>query len=60
MATVKNWFNEFRRDRMLVFDEPCPGAPKMVIMEDKVTKIHDLILADCQLMVREILKQYAF
>jgi len=54
MATVKNWFNEFQRGRTSVFDEPRPGAPKTAITEDKVTKIHDLVLADRQLKVREL------
>jgi len=38
MATVKNWFNEFHRGYTLVFDEPCPGAPKMATTEDNITK----------------------
>ena len=54
MATVKNWFNEFQHGRMLVFDEPRPGAPETATTENKVTKIHDLVLADCRLKVREI------
>ena len=54
IATVKNWFNEFQCGRMLVFDEPHPGAPKMATTGDNVTKIHDLVLADRRLMVGEI------
>ncbi|XP_039302537.1 uncharacterized protein LOC120357081 [Solenopsis invicta] len=54
MATVKNWFNEFQRGRTSVFDEPRPGAPKMATTEDNVTKIHDLVLADRRLKMREI------
>ncbi|XP_035222076.1 uncharacterized protein LOC118194963 [Stegodyphus dumicola] len=54
MATVKNWFNEFQRGRTSVFDEPHPGAPKMATTEDNMTKVHDLVLADCRLKVRVI------
>ncbi|XP_044313292.1 uncharacterized protein LOC123037293 [Drosophila rhopaloa] len=54
MATVKNWFTEFQRGRTSVFDEPRPGAPKTSTTEDNVTKIHDLVLADCRLKIREI------
>jgi len=36
------------------FDEPSPGAPKTATTEDKVTKIHDLVLADRRLKIREI------
>ncbi|XP_070854781.1 protein GVQW3-like [Drosophila suzukii] len=56
MATVKNWFNEFQRDRTLVFDEPRPGALKTATTEDNVTKIHDLVLADHRLKIREIVE----
>jgi len=54
MATVKNWFNEFQRGRRSVFDEPRSGAPKTATTEDNVTKIHDLVLADRRLRIREI------
>ena len=54
MATVKNWFNEFQRGRTSVFDEPRPGASKTATTKDNVTKIHDLVLADRRLKVREI------
>ena len=54
LATVKNWFNEFQRGRTSVFDEPRPGAPNTATTEDNVTKIHDLVLADRRLKVREI------
>jgi len=46
IVTLKNCFNEFQRGRTSVFDEPLPGAPKTATTEDKVTKIHDLVLAD--------------
>jgi len=54
MATVKNWFNEFQRGRTSVFDEPRPGTPKTDTTEDNVTQIHDLVLADRRLKIREI------
>uniref|UniRef100_A0A6M2DNE2 Putative histone-lysine n-methyltransferase setmar-like protein n=1 Tax=Xenopsylla cheopis TaxID=163159 RepID=A0A6M2DNE2_XENCH len=54
MATVKNWYNAFKRGRTTVFDEPRPGAPKTATTEDNVTKIHELVLADSLLKVREI------
>ena len=38
MTTVKNYFNEFQLGRTSVFDEPRPGAPKMVTTEDNVKK----------------------
>ena len=54
MATVKNWLDEFQRGRTSFFDEPRSGAPKTATTEDNVTKIHDLVLADSRLEVREI------
>ena len=54
MATVKNWFNKFQRGRMSFSDEPRPGALKTATTEDNVTKIHDLVLADRRLNMREI------
>ena len=54
MATVENLFNEFQRGRMSVFDELSPGAPKTATTEDNVNKIHDIVLADRRLKVREI------
>lgn len=56
MATVKNWFNEFVRGRTSVFDEPRSGAPKTAATDENVKKIHDLVLADRRLKVREIAK----
>ena len=53
-ATVKNWFNEFRRGRTSVFDEPRPGAPKTAATDENVSKIHDLVLADRRIKVREL------
>jgi len=54
MATVKNYFNEFQRGRTSVFDVPRPGAPKTATTEANVTKIHDLVLADRRLKIRQI------
>ena len=54
MATVKNWFDEFQRGRMSVFDEPRSGAPKSATTEGNAKNIHDLVLADRRLKVREI------
>ena len=37
-----------------VFDESRSGALKSATTKDNVKKIHDLVLADCRLKVREI------
>ena len=54
METVKNWINEFQRGRTSALDEPHPGAPKTATTENNVNKIHDFVLEDRRLTVREI------
>lgn len=56
IGTVKNLFNEFQHCRMSVFDEPHPGALKTATTDDNVTKIHELVLTNHQLEVRETSK----
>lgn len=56
LATVKRWFNDFKRGRTSVFDEPRPGRPNEVTTEENVNKIHDIVLADRRLKVREIVE----
>ena len=53
-TTVYHWFAEFRRGRTSVFEEERPGAPKIVTTEENVNKIHDIVLADRRVKVREI------
>lgn len=54
MTTVRYWFNEFKRGRTSIFDEERPGRPADVVTEEIVEKVHDMILADRRLKVREI------
>lgn len=53
-ATVYNWINEFKRGRTSTFDEPRSGRPKEVTTPEMIDKIHDMVLADRKLKVREI------
>lgn len=39
---------------MSVFDKPRPDTPKTAAIENNVTQIHDIVLTDHQLNVREI------
>ena len=54
MTTIRYWFNEFKRGRTSVFDEERPGCPIKVTTEDMVKKIHDIVLADRRVKIREI------
>lgn len=54
MTTIRYWFNEFKRGRTSVFDEERPGRPIEVTTEDMVNKIHDIVLTDCRVKIKEI------
>lgn len=54
MTTIRYWFNEFKRGRTSVFDEERSGRPIEVTTEDMVNKIHDIVLADRRVKIREI------
>lgn len=56
-ATVYNWVNEFKRGRTSVIDEPRPGRPKTATTPEMINKVHDMVLADRKLKVREIAEQ---
>jgi len=54
MTIIKYWFNEFKHGRTSVFDKERPGRPIEVTTEDMVNKIHDIVLADRRVKIREI------
>ena len=54
MTIIRYWFIEFKRGLTSVFDEECPGRPIEVTTEDMVKKIHDIVLADRRVKIREI------
>lgn len=54
MASIKTWYMEFQLAHTSICDEPRPGTRKTAAMEDNVKKVHDIILADRKLNLREI------
>lgn len=54
--TVTDWFSEFQRGCPSALPGRQPGATKTATMEDNLTIIHDLVIADWRLMVREIVE----
>ncbi|KAL0860950.1 hypothetical protein ABMA27_009481 [Loxostege sticticalis] len=51
---VHNWFTEFRLGRMTTNDAEHPGRPIEVTTEAMVNKIHDIVLEDRRVKIREI------
>ena len=54
LATVYNWVNEFKRGRSSTSDEPRSGRPVEVTTPEIINKIHDMVLKDRRLKVREL------
>ena len=53
---VYKWFTEFRCGRISTSDAARPGRPKEVTSQEMIDKIHDIVLNDRRLKVREISK----
>lgn len=53
---VRYWIAKFRCGHMSTSDDPRSGRPKTATTEDIVDKVHDIILADRRLKLREIAK----
>lgn len=53
-ATVYNWVNEFKRDRISTKDENRSGRPVEVVTHEMIDKIYDMVLSDRRIKVREI------
>ncbi|XP_023217030.1 histone-lysine N-methyltransferase SETMAR-like [Centruroides sculpturatus] len=55
-ATVYNWVNEFKRGRTSTKDEHRSGRPVEVTTPEMIDKIHDMVLSDRRIKVREIVE----
>ena len=51
---VHKWFTEFRCGRISTIDVERPGHPEEVTSQEMIDKIHDIVLNDRRLKVREI------
>ena len=58
-ATVYNWVNEFRSGRTPTKDEHRSGRPMEVTTPKMINKIHDMVLSDQRIKVREIVEATA-
>ena len=54
--TVYNWVNEFKRDRTSTYDEPRLGRQVEAATLEIIEKVHDMILNDRRVKVREIVE----
>ena len=52
--TVKFWAAEFKRGRKGLRDDESSGRPKTAITDENITKVHQMVLDDRRLKVREI------
>ncbi|QQP40773.1 Putative mariner transposase [Caligus rogercresseyi] len=56
ISMVKKWFTEFRCGRTSTIDAERSGRPVEVATPETIQKIHDMVLADRRLKVREIVE----
>lgn len=56
ISMVKKWFTEFRCGRTSTEDAERSGRPVEVSTSETIEKIHDMVLADRRLKVREIVE----
>lgn len=54
ISMVKKWFTEFRCGRTSTSDAQCSGCSKEVITPEIIDKIHEIILDDRRMKVREL------
>jgi histone-lysine N-methyltransferase SETMAR len=53
-STVSRWVTLFKGGRESVEDDPRSGRPRTAIIPETIDKVHDMVLADRRLKVREI------
>ena len=55
-TTVYNWVNEFKRTRTSTCDEPHLGHPIETATPEIIDKVHDIVLTDRRMKVRELVE----
>jgi len=53
-STIKKWAAEFKRGRTSLQDDPREGRPKSATTPEIVEQVHDMLLDDRRMKVREI------
>ena len=52
--TIKKWAAEFKRGRTSLEDDPREGRPKSATTPEIIEQVHDMVLDDRRVKVREI------
>jgi len=53
-TTVKSWAAEFKRSRKSLGDDERSQRPKTVTTDENIAKVHEMVLDDRRIKVREI------
>jgi len=53
-STIKKWAAEFKRGRTSLEDDPREGRPKSTTTPEIIEQVHDMVLDDRRIKVREI------
>jgi len=53
-STTKKWAAEFKRGRISLEDDPREGRPKSATTPEIIEQVHDMVLDDRRMKVREI------
>jgi len=53
-STIKKWAAEFKRGRTSLEDDPCEGCLKSTPPPEIIEQVHDVVLDDRRMKVREI------
>jgi transposase len=53
-STIEKWAAEFKRGSTSLEDDPCEGRPKSATPPEIIEQVHDMLLDDRRMKVREI------
>ena len=52
--TVRRWVNKFKRSRTSIEDTLRPGTANSALTPENIDKLHDIVLVDRRVKVREL------
>jgi transposase len=53
-STIEKWAAKFKRSHISLEDDPCEGRPISATESEVVEQVHDMLLVDWRVKVREI------